>query len=182
MIMSMRHTPQFRAALTSIAWISILLCIVTLPSVALADAGAVRVSQQHGNRQITVFTDPTPLRAGPVDVSVLVQDATTGEAVLAETIEIEVAPRGFPAAAERYRATSAAATNKLLQAANFSLRHAGWWEFTINVRGPQDNARIRIETEAAEPLPHWQALWAWFCWPFLVIAFFALLRFQRLPG
>jgi len=37
------------------------------------DAGAVRVSQRHGNRQITVFTDPTPLRAGPVDVSILVQ-------------------------------------------------------------------------------------------------------------
>ena len=44
-----------------------------------ADGGTIRLSEQKGNYRITVFTAPTPLRAGPVDISVLVQEAATGE-------------------------------------------------------------------------------------------------------
>ncbi len=44
-------------------------------SAVFGDGGAVRFSGQQGDWRITVFTSPTPLRAGPVDVSVLVQDA-----------------------------------------------------------------------------------------------------------
>jgi hypothetical protein len=145
------------------------------PSIACADAGAVRASERQGNRQITVFTDPTPLRAGPVDVSVLVLDAATGRTVAGDTIDIGVAPRGLPSSsANRFRATSAAASNKLFQAANLELPHAGRWEFTIEVQGPQDTAHIQFEVEVGEPLPRWQALWVWFCWPFFVIACFAV--------
>ena len=39
----------------------------------------MRLSERAGGYRVTVFTDPTPLRAGPVDVSVFVQDADTGE-------------------------------------------------------------------------------------------------------
>ena len=45
---------------------------------AHADGGQVRLTQRHGDMQITVFTSPSPLRAGPVDVSVCIQDAATG--------------------------------------------------------------------------------------------------------
>jgi hypothetical protein len=48
-------------------------------SAARADGGALRASRQCGDYRVSVFTSPTPLRAGPVDVSVLVQDAATGE-------------------------------------------------------------------------------------------------------
>ncbi len=44
-------------------------------SVAWADGGAVRFLERRGDRLVTVFTSPTPLRAGPVDVSVLLQRA-----------------------------------------------------------------------------------------------------------
>src|ERR1700722_11633569 len=114
--------------LASIAGIVVPVCLVMRPSVAFADAGAVRVSERHGNRLITVFTDPTPLRAGPVDVSILVQDAASGETVLEDKIDIAVAPRGFSSATARHHATSDAASNKLFQAANFDLPNAGWWE------------------------------------------------------
>ena len=50
-------------------------------SVARADGGVVRLRQRAGGYQIAVFTSPTPIRAGPVDVSVLVQDAATEECV-----------------------------------------------------------------------------------------------------
>ena len=35
----------------------------------------------RGDFQITVFTAPTPFRAGPVDISVFVQDPLTGELI-----------------------------------------------------------------------------------------------------
>jgi hypothetical protein len=151
-----------------------------LPTDAFADGGAVRASQRHGNHQITVFTDPAPLRAGPIDVSVLVQDVDTGEPVLGNLIDIEVAPHGISPAEMRCEATGAAASNKLLQAANFNLPHAGWWQFTVNVRRTHDIARIQFELEASEGLPAWRALWLWFCWPFAVIAVFAALHSSRI--
>jgi hypothetical protein len=54
------------------------LCAVfSLPSLSMADEGAVRLLERKGPYQIAVFTAPTPLSAGPVDVSVLVQNADT---------------------------------------------------------------------------------------------------------
>src|SRR5438094_524539 len=89
------------------------------PGHARADGGMVRLSQRQGGYQITVFTAPTPFRAGPVDVSVLVQDAATGEALPQAQVTVWVAPRGRRGAAVSYAATSEAATNKLLHAALF---------------------------------------------------------------
>jgi len=39
----------------------------------------VDLSEQQDRNRITVFTVPTPLQAGPVDISVLVQKAATEE-------------------------------------------------------------------------------------------------------
>jgi hypothetical protein len=168
-----------RAILTRFAWIYLLAYLAMRPATAFADAGAVRVSQRHGDRQITVFTDPTPLRTGPIDVSVLVQDAATGGAVLSDKIDIAIAPLGLSSTTGRYRATNMTASNKLFQAANFDLPHAGWWKFTIDVASPQGAARLHFEAEAGDSLPPWQALWPWFCWPILVVSFYALFQFRR---
>jgi hypothetical protein len=153
--------------------------IAILPTVASADAGAVRASKRDDGCQVTVFTDPTPLRAGPVDVSVFVQDAGTGQAILDSSIDIEVAPRERPSAKTHLTTTSAAASNKLLQAANFDLPHAGWWAFTVVVRRPTDDMDLHFELEAGDALPPWRSLWLWFCWPFFVVALFAVLHLSR---
>src|ERR1700741_169076 len=126
-------------------WFFGALAIVALvPAVAMADAGAVRASERHGNRQITIFTDPTPLRAGPVDVSVLVQDVTTGEVLLSDTIDIEVAPQSLPSSLVLYRATSAAASNKLFQAAKLDLPEPGWWDLSVTVCDSEVQVRIPV--------------------------------------
>jgi hypothetical protein len=155
-------------------WLSAFLAI--LPAVASADAGAVRASKRDDKCQLTVFTDPTPLRAGPVDVSVFVQDTDTGQAILDSLIDIEVAPRGRSSEKIRLTATSAAASNKLFQAANFNLPHAGWWAFKVVVRHPTNTVDLHFELEAGDSLPTWRSLWLWFCWPFFVVAVFALIH------
>src|SRR5438093_1281433 len=78
-----------------------------------ADGGTVRLSQRQGVYQITVFTAPNPFRSGPVDVSVLVQDAGTGQPVPEVRVTVRAAPRGRSGEALVSPATSEAATNKL---------------------------------------------------------------------
>jgi hypothetical protein len=163
-------TASARAA-RIVLWFPLALSTATV----FADAGAVRASQRQGSLQIAVFTDPTPLRAGPVDVSVLVQDAGTGDPLLDDVIDIEVKPRDGSSAPMSYRATRAAASNKLFQAANFELPHAGWWTFNVQVGAAQSEHRISFDLEAGDPLPAWRSLWLWFCWPFFAVAAFAAL-------
>lgn len=153
--------------------------LTILPAVACADAGAVRASKRDEDCLVTVFTDPTPLRAGPLDVSVFVQDAGTGQPIVDNLIEIELAPRGRFSDKIRLTATSAAASNKLFQAANFDLPHAGWWAFKVVVRRPTGTIDLRFELEAGDSPPSWRSLWLWFSWPFFVVGLFAMSRLSR---
>jgi hypothetical protein len=148
--------------------------LITLsPCQARADGGTVRLRERAGAYQVTVFTAPTPLRAGPVDVSVLVQDAATGECVPEARVTVRLTARGSGEVLE-YPATAEAATNKLLRAAVFQLPEPGWWDVEVAVEGPHGPAVVRFGVEADEPLPRWLELWPWFSWPALAVALFSL--------
>jgi hypothetical protein len=151
--------------------------IVILPAAAHADGGAIRLSERKGGYQVTVFTSPTPLRAGPVDVSVFVQAAATGQPVPEARVAVSVSPRGRPGEAVTYPATAEAATNKLYRAAVFDLPEPGWWEMEVSVETGHDPVRVHFEVEAAAPPPRWLALWPWFSWPLALIALFSVHRF-----
>jgi hypothetical protein len=148
---------------------------ILLPSSFLrADGGTVRLSERSGGYRITVFTEPTPLRAGPVDVSVLVQDAATGQAVPGAQVTIRAAPAGRWGEATAYPATTESATNKLLRAAHFELPEAGPWELEVVVEGPLGPARVRCAVDVAEPPPQWLSFWPWVAWPALVVLLFGV--------
>ncbi|HTN76937.1 MAG TPA: hypothetical protein VL096_16880 [Pirellulaceae bacterium] len=151
------------------AW---LLCINTL---ALADGGTVRAMESNATSTITVFSSPTPFRAGPVDTSVLVQDQASGDVIEAATITVVAQPRDRRGPPLRVRASRDAATNKLLQAALFDLPHAGWWKLQVTVeRDQQPPQQLSLELEASEPPPRWLTFWPWFCWPLLAITLFGI--------
>jgi hypothetical protein len=143
-------------------------------AVVHADGGAVRLSERWGHYRITVFTSPTPLRAGPVDVSVFVQDAATGEPVANAQIAVRASPREHSEAAIHQRATADAATNKLFQAALFDLPQAGWWDVTINVEGLGEPVEVHFEMEADEPLPRVWEMTPWIAWPAVVVLLFVV--------
>jgi hypothetical protein len=138
-----------------------------------ADGGAVRLRERAGGYQVAVFTSPTPLRAGPVDVSVLVQDAATGECVPEARVTVRLQGPGAAPALER-PATTEAATNKLFRAAEFQLPEPGWWDVAVAVEGPHGPALVRFGLQADEPPPRWLDLWPWFGWPALVVALFGV--------
>ena len=147
--------------------------VMLQPLAALqADGGTLRFSERHGGYSITVFTAPTPLRAGPVDVSVFVQDAVTGESVIGAQITVQARLRDHPEATIHQRATTNAATNKLFQAAVFDLPEAGWWDVAIVVEGLRQPLAVHFEMEADEPLPRVWEMIPWIVWPVVVVFLF----------
>ena len=115
--------------------------LVLLAAPLLANGGTVRISSRPvGPYLVTVYSSPTPLRTGEVDVSVLVQDSA--EQVLDVPIRVEARPvslvegAGEPASSVSsiaMEATRAQATNKLFKAAKFQVNAPGAWEFTVKV-------------------------------------------------
>ncbi|HEX4070677.1 MAG TPA: hypothetical protein VHX68_05890, partial [Planctomycetaceae bacterium] len=156
-----------------------------LPLIAFADGGTLRLSETKGPYHISVLTSPNPFRAGPVDVSVIVADAATGDVLPDVKVDLRLAPRAQPSDVRQYPAIRGNAANKLFQSSNFELPRAGLWNVQISVDGPQGAAQTSFEIEAADKLPRWLSLWPWFSWPFLVVGLFAVhqaLAVSRIPG
>jgi hypothetical protein len=143
-------------------------------SLARADGGAVRLSEQKGNYRITVFTAPTPLRTGPVDISVLVQNAATGELASGVRVTIKAERQGSPSDGVLHSATTEAATNKLYHVSNFDLPEPGRYSLEVRIDGDLGEAQVAFELQAAEPLPRWLAMWPWVAWPVLAILLFSI--------
>jgi hypothetical protein len=144
---------------------------------ARADGGTVCFSGKAGGYRITVFSAPTPLRAGPVDLSVLVQDAATGEIMPHARVTVRLAKRGGPTL--EYAATTEVATNKLFRAAQIELPEPGRWQMHVRVEDVHGLATIGGEIQAAERLPRWREMWPWFTWPAVVIVLFAISRSRQ---
>jgi hypothetical protein len=151
--------------------------VPAFPALAMADGGSVRLSRESGNYQIAIFTSPTPLRAGPVDISVLVQDAATHEPVSEVQIVVKAARRDRQGAAVHRPATFEAATNKLFQAVALNLNEPGWWQVEIGLDGSLGEARVALDIEAEKPLPRYLAMWSWLTWPALPILLFGAHQF-----
>ena len=141
---------------------------------ALGDGGTVRLLQCQGNYRLSVFTAPTPFRAGPVDISVLVQDVVTGDIVPEAQITVCVMPHDWPGQPMRQVATSGAATNKLLKAAVFDLPQPGRWDVDVAISGRAGAAHVRFEMTAAGRIPQWPAMWPWISWPAPVVLLFSI--------
>ena len=147
-------------------------------AIARADGGQVRVMQTHGDVKLTIFTAPSPLRAGPIDVSVLLQDAHTGQTIPSADVTIELTPPNNSQPPIRASATTEAATNKLLRAALIELPSPGEWQFRVECKMPRADSLVTatFTATAAEPLPRWLTVWPWFTWPIAAVTLFAVHR------
>ncbi len=147
-----------------------------LAASAWADGGTVQLMEQVGATRITVFTSPSPLRAGFADVSVLVQDAQTGDLCPCQSIRLRLAPRDSPQSVVRAVASSDEATNKLMQAALVELPEPGTWELEVACRTTDGLQTVTCPLEVALAPPRWVREWPWFTWPLAVMPLFALHR------
>ena len=83
------------------------------------------------DRQVSVFTSPSVLRTGLVDISVLVQMAQTGSVCQDAVIRVELTSLDQPSTELTEKATAEAATNKLFKSAIFNVPYAGRWHVRI---------------------------------------------------
>ena len=125
----------------------------------VADGGAILLRQESGPLAITAFASPSPLLAGPVDISVLVQDRESLSALLDADVTLHLS---HGASEVTVKATRAQAQNKLLYAASVNLPDAGEWKYSITVqRGSAQTAvsgSAILLTAQAGLSSHWAAI------------------------
>jgi hypothetical protein len=122
------------------------------------------------------MTSPTPVRAGPVDISVLVQDADSGRPLLDVPILVQAQSIQHPRERLSAPATNEAATNKLFHASVLDLSTPGTWHFEVVPEDMGQEQPIQFDLEVDETLPRWLDQAPWIGWPVLAIAIFAIHR------
>lgn len=133
-----------------------------------ADEGLVRFSGEVGNYRITIFTSPTPFRAGPIEIGVLVQEAQSNRPLPDVNVSVEVSARNDPGSRLRGNADM----DKLIPSVRFDLPKGGWWRMKVVVAGRLGEAETSIELEADDPLPAWRELSLWIFLPVVPIALY----------
>ena len=161
-----------------------LLAILFLGEACHGDGGAIIARQVVDDLEVTVFASPAPVRAGPVDVSVLVQRGE--KSVLDATVEITCRPSSasapswvppcctMDAKVERIPALRAHSNNRLLYSAIVPMKSAGPSELLISVSQGGREVSIACEIEVQRSLPPALAFWPWLAFPPVAIAGFAL--------
>src|SRR5262249_4892869 len=140
-----------------------------------AVGGTVRLSERQGPYQVTVFTQPTPCRAGPVDISLLLQDAATGEVVPDARITVTMTPTSGTARPLMAAAVFGTATNKLLYEAAFSVPEPDLWRVEFSIDGRQGAGTMAFELEVLEPLSFGaSSSLLWQGWLLVIVALFVV--------
>ncbi len=150
--------------------------LTKVPTVAAHHGGVVQLMEKAGPFIITVFTEPAPLRAGPVEITVLVQDAQSERPVLDAEVTVLVLERESDGPSTRIEATRQNATNKLMYAAPVHLPAAGPWELQVTVRQGAVIADVAFEVTAEPSRPLVLSFWPYLTLLPLAIGLFGLHR------
>jgi len=146
--------------------------IILAQAAALADGGTVQLRKEAGAFVITVFTSPAPLSAGPVDISLLLQNRNGLEPVLDATVSLILRD---PSGAEiRARLTREQAQNKLLYAAPMTFGTSGKSQLDIKIlrNGERTGATGTIDVAPAPEMA--ASYWSYIAFPPLMIVAFVV--------
>jgi cytochrome c oxidase assembly factor CtaG len=141
--------------------------------------GEVRLMEKAGPFLITVFSDPTPLRVGPVDLSVLVQDGDSGRPILDAEVTVRLQERGTGGPPIITQATRQNATNKLLYAALVNLPAPGLWELQVTAQYQAHAADVACMVTAAQPRSMPRSWWLYAALLSVMIGGVALHQWHR---
>jgi len=154
--------------------VKVLMSVVLTALAAQADGGAVCLHEASGPFLVTVFVSPYPLRAGPADISVLVQDRKTSEVFLDPTIKLAIHPLSAKGSHLLAHARRELATNRLLQSARFDLPAPGWWVLNISVSRGREEAVLSTTLQVAPGTSRIAVVWPLLLFPPLAIGLFAI--------
>jgi hypothetical protein len=141
---------------------------------ARADGGAMLLHQDAGAFTITLFAAPQPLHTGDADLSVMVQDRTTGEVLLDPVIDLTVAPADANATQQTVRLAEGQASNRLLQASTVHFSSAGKWRIALAVRRGNDTAQLSTECTVEPDRSRATLVWFYVLLPVAIILLFVI--------
>ena len=144
---------------------------------AFADGGRLRASEDVGAFRVAIFTAPEPVFAGPADVSVLVQDRASGEAVLDADVTLELLG---PGGARSVVTAGRHARNRLFYGAQVELA-PGAWIAAARVRRGASEAVVRASFEVRDSRRAAVA-WPYLSLPPLAVVLYAANRGLRNRG
>ncbi len=144
---------------------------------AHADGGRLRFSRNTGPFIVTLFTAPEPLTPGPVDFSVMVQDAATGEILPSASILLNLDSTNGRAIS--VSTNHKAATNKLLQAAEVILPTTGKWHVHLEVAKASRHAACDSEIVVQPGSRMFLQIWIFALLPVVATVLFVLHQRQR---
>ena len=98
-----------------------------------ADGGTVQLRKEAGDLVITVFTSPSPLSVGPMDISLLLQNRNGLDPVLDASVSL-VLVHADSNIEFHARPSREQARNKLLYAAPVIFSRPGKWRMSITIR------------------------------------------------
>jgi putative membrane protein len=136
----MRRSRAWLAALALVVAVAALAYGWLVPDAIDIDEDAVRLQQTSGPFHVSVFAPADPLEAGPCDISVLVQDAHSGEPML--DADVDIAIQEEDGEATLTRATHDQSANRLLASATAQLPASGAWELRVLVHRGGDHAAL----------------------------------------
>ncbi|MFL6450638.1 MAG: hypothetical protein ACJ746_23590 [Bryobacteraceae bacterium] len=152
--------------------ISLALLLFAGGPVLRADGGKVQLQKQAGPFLITVFSDPSEVRVGRVDLSVLCQKSNDKSTVLDAKVFLHLTkPGGAEIVEFTLPATHEAATNKTLYAAHLDLPSIGNWKVKVDVRRGADEASVSGDLNVLPKEPLLMTYWPFF----VIVLLFALL-------
>ncbi len=115
-----------------------------------ANGGQLRIDQERiGPYVVSVTTNPTPLREGLIDVSVLVGDPNNNAYLENAEINVLATSLDHEGVSISHQASHDQASEDRYQAAEFELPESGRWEFTISVNGPDGGGTTSFEADVA---------------------------------
>jgi hypothetical protein len=150
---------------------AVLVLLSSMAACCYGDGGAVIARQTIEGLQLTVFASPAPLRAGPVDVSVLVQKGE--KPVLDADVDISWRANSDSSAdwlppcctmesrTERIPALRGHSNNRFLYSAIVPMKTAGPSVLGIRVLEAGREVLLSCDIDVRRPLPPLLAFWPW---------------------
>jgi hypothetical protein len=141
---------------------------------AHADGGAMLLHQDAGAFTITLFAAPQPLRTGDADLSVMVQDRTSGEILLDPNIDLTVASEPAGASPQTVRLAKGQASNRLLQASTVHFPTAGRWHLALFIQRGNEQAQLSTECTVEPDRSRTTLVWFYILLPVGIILLFVI--------
>jgi len=141
-----------------------------LVQIARADGGIVIFQRASPPFTITLFSTEMPLKPGPADLSVLLEQPDGHTPILDAQVFMELQHEaGMIIRAE---ATRSQARNKLLYCSLINLPKSGQWKMKLHVRRGDDNADVIGDLVVAPPQPVFLSHWELIAVPPIIIGLF----------